>query len=88
MTEAEARAGPLPPSPGRAAVPPFRRFYEPDSIRVMSDALELVCRLLPAAARDNESLRRRLALHIMHGLDAGDRDAMRLAMGAALWVRV
>lgn len=78
----------MPPSPGQAAKPPFRRFYEPDSIRVMTDALELAARMLPAFARGNESLRRRLALHIMHDLDAGERDAMRLAASAVLWVRV
>jgi hypothetical protein len=67
---------------------PFRRFYEPDSVRVMSDALDLACRLLPPAARGNEGLRRRLALHIMHDLDAGERDAMRLASAALFWVRL
>jgi hypothetical protein len=87
-TEAVAREGPLPPSPGRSDAASFRRFYEPATIRVMTDALDLACRLLPPGVRDSESLRRRVALHIIHHLDAGERDAMRLATAAVFWVRV
>jgi len=76
------------PSSGQFGSPPFRRFYEPHSIRIMAEAVDLACRLLPEAARCNERLRQRLALHIMRDLDGGEYDAMRLAASAVLWVRV
>jgi hypothetical protein len=78
----------LPPSSGNFAVRPFRRFYEPDSVRVMTDALDIASRMLPVSARTNESLRRRLALHIMRELDAGERDPDRLATTAVLSMRL
>jgi hypothetical protein len=84
----EAREGVLPPPAAAPAMPRFKRFYEPDSVRVMTDALDLACRMLPAAAQASESMRRRLALHIMHDLDAGERDAARLALSAVLSVRI
>ncbi|MCC6948070.1 MAG: hypothetical protein IT539_09930 [Bradyrhizobiaceae bacterium] len=87
-TEAEAREGTPPSSSGRFGAPPFRRFYEPRGIRIMTEAIDLACRLLPEKARRNERLRQRLALRIMHGFDAGEADAMRLAASAVLWVRV
>lgn len=73
---------------GSFSAPPFKRFYEPDSIRVMSDALDMACRMLAAGTIESESLRRRLALHIMHDMDGGERDPMRLAMRAVFSVRV
>jgi hypothetical protein len=76
-------AAPEPP-----AVPTFKRFYEPDSVRVMTDALDFACQMLPAPARESESVRRRLALSIMRELDAGERDPARLAAVAALSVRI
>jgi hypothetical protein len=87
-TEAEEREGSLPPASGIFSIPPFKRFYEPDSIRVMGDALEYACRMLPEGVRASESLRRRLALHIMHDLDAGERDPARLAVTAVFSLRV
>lgn len=69
---------------GPFAAPPFKRFYEPDSLRVMTDALDSACRMLPPTVRESESLRRRLALHIMHEVDAGERDTARLATTAVL----
>jgi hypothetical protein len=53
----------------------------------MTDALDLACRMLPAAARESESVRRRLALSIIREVDAGERDPGRLAAVAALSVR-
>jgi hypothetical protein len=78
----------LPPLNGAFPSRPFKRFYEPDSVRVMTDALEIANRMLPVDARGNESLRRRLALHIMHQLDAGERDPARLATSAVLSMRL
>lgn len=74
-------------APEPSAVPTFKRFYEPDSVRVMTDALDLACRMLPAAAGESESVRRRLALSIIREVDAGERDPARLAAVAALSVR-
>ena len=71
-----------------SAAPTFKRFYEPDSVRVMTDALDFACRMLPTAARESESVRRRLALSIMREMDAGERDPERLAAVAALSVRI
>ena len=67
---------------------PFKRFYEPRNLRVMTDALDLACRMLPPAVRESESLRRRLALHIMREVDAGERDTARLATTAVLSARI
>jgi hypothetical protein len=75
-------------APEPSAVPTFKRFYEPDSVRVMTDALDFACRMLPAAARESESVRRRLALSIIREVDAGERDPARLAAVAALSVRI
>ena len=86
--DAEEREVELPPSSGRFAAPPFRRFYEPDSVRVMTDALDIATHMLPTAGRGNESLRRRLALQIMREVDAGERDPARLATIAVLSIRM
>jgi hypothetical protein len=66
----------------------FKRFYEPDSVRLMADALDFACRLLPTPVRESESVRRRLALSIMRELDAGERDPARIAAVAALSIRI
>jgi hypothetical protein len=73
---------------GPFVAPAFKRFYEPDSIRIMTDALDLACRMLPPPARESDSMRRRLALHIMHDVDWGERDPARLATTAVLSVRM
>lgn len=73
---------------GPFAAPTFKRFYEPDGVRVMTDALDFACRMLPPTVRENESLRRRLALHILHEVDAGERDPARLATTAVLSARI
>ena len=74
-------------APEPSAAPTIKRFYEPDSVRVMTDALDLACRMLPVTARESESIRRRLALTIIREVDAGERDPARLAAVAALSVR-
>jgi hypothetical protein len=66
----------------------FKRFYEPDSVRIMTDALDFACRMLPAPAGESESVRRRLALSIMRELDTGERDPARIAAVAALSIRI
>ena len=73
---------------GPPAGPIFKRFYEPDSVRVMADALDFACRMLPLQARQNEKVRRRLALSIMREVDAGENDPARLAASAVLSVRL
>lgn len=78
----------LPPAAAHPPAVPFKRFYEPDSVRVMTDALDLACGMLPKEVRERESLRRRLALRIMHDVDAGERDAARLAAVAVLSLRI
>lgn len=76
------------PAPRGGFAVSFKRFYEPDSVRVMTDALDLACRMLRPPLRGSEGLRRRLALHIMHALDAGERDPVRLATTAVLSLRL
>lgn len=78
----------MPTSSGPFAAPPFKRFYEPNSLRIMTDARDLACAMLPAGMRESESLRRRLVLHIMHGVDAGERDPARLATTAVFSLRI
>ena len=73
---------------GPFAAPRFKRFYEPDSVRVMADALDFACRMLPPPARERENVRRRLALSIMREVDAGENDPARLAASAVLSVRL
>jgi hypothetical protein len=75
-------------APEPSAAPAFKRFYEPDSLRIMTDALDFACRMLPAPVRESESVRRRLALTIMREVDAGERDPARLAAVAAFSVRI
>jgi hypothetical protein len=75
-------------APEPSALPTFKRFYEPDSVRVMTDALDFACRMLPAPARESDRVRQQLALSIMREVDAGERDPARLAAVAALSVRV
>ncbi len=78
----------MPSSSKNVAAPSFKRFYEPDSLRIMTDALDLACAMLPRHARENESLRRRLSLHILRDVDAGERDPARLATIAVLSLRI
>jgi hypothetical protein len=54
----------------------------------MTDALDLACAMLPQDVRENESLRRRLSLRILHDVDAGERDPARLAVLAVLSLRI
>jgi hypothetical protein len=78
----------LPTFRDRFPLPPFKRFYEPDSIRIMTDAIDFACRMLPDGVPESESLRRRLATHILHDIDAGERDPMRLATSAVFSIGV
>ena len=54
----------------------------------MTDALDLASAMLPAGVRESESVRRRLSLHILCDVDAGERDPARLAYRAAFSVRI
>ncbi|MEX0591199.1 MAG: hypothetical protein WD207_08930 [Xanthobacteraceae bacterium] len=78
----------MPSSSKSFAAPLFKRFYEPDSLRVMTDALDLACAMLPAGVRESESVRRRVSLQILRDVDAGERDPARLAYRAAFSVRI
>jgi hypothetical protein len=78
----------MPSSRKDATAPAFKRFYEPDSLQVMTDALDLACAMLPHDLGENESLRRRLSLRILHDVDAGERDPARLAVLAVLSLRI
>lgn len=53
----------------------------------MTDAMDFACRMLPDGAGESESLRRRLATHILHDIDAGERDPLRLATSAVFSIR-
>lgn len=72
----------------RFSAPLFKRFYEPDSIRIMTDAIDFACRMLPDSVPESESLRRLLATHILHDIDAGERDPLRLATSAVFSIGV
>jgi hypothetical protein len=78
----------MPSSRKNVAAPAFKRFYDPGSLRVMTDALDLACAMLPYDLGENESLRRRLSLRILHDVDAGERDPARLAVLAVLSLRI
>ena len=55
------------------------RAYPPDTVSVMTVAFELVCQSLPKPISDDEVMRKKIALLILHGTDEGERDPRRLA---------
>ena len=65
----------------------IRRVYDPDTLRIMTNAFDRACDFLPAQFRNSDSVRRRLALHIIHHLNDGESDPTRLADSAILAVQ-
>ena len=61
-----------------------RCVYDPRVLMVMTNAFDRACDFLPAQFRDNDHMRRKLALHILHQVDDGESDAARLADSAIL----
>ena len=58
------------------------RSYGPKTIAVMRTAFDKVCQSFGPRIRDNEDVRRTLALAILRLADQGERDPMLLAEGA------
>jgi hypothetical protein len=61
-----------------------RPVYDPDTLRIMTDAFDRACDFLPVQFRNSERMRRRLALHIIRHVDDGESDPTRLADSAIL----
>jgi hypothetical protein len=55
------------------------RDYKPEIVAAMTLAFDTVCRSLLAKESDNDDIRRKLALIILHHTDRGERDPARLA---------
>jgi hypothetical protein len=64
----------------------IRPVYDPDTLRIMTDAFDHACNFLPVQFRNNDRIRRKLALHIICDLNDGDSDSTRLADSAVLSV--
>ena len=60
----------------------IRHVYDPDSLRIMSSALDHACDLLPAQFRDSDHMRRKLAMHIIRQVNEGEIDQTRLTYSA------
>ena len=60
------------------------RVYDPDSLGIMANALDRACNFLPVQFRDNDCMRRKLALHIISQVNDGESDPTRLADSAIL----
>jgi hypothetical protein len=61
-----------------------RCVYDPEVLMVMTNAFDHACDFLPAQFRDNDHVRRKLALHILDQVDDGESDPARLADSAIL----
>jgi hypothetical protein len=62
----------------------IRSVYDPETLTIMSNALDRACDFLPVKFRDSDHMRRKLALHIIRHLDEGESDPTRLADSAIL----
>ena len=56
--------------------------YDPEVLTIMGNAFDHACDCLPVQFRNSDSLRRKLALHIIHEINDGEGDPMRLAHSA------
>ena len=56
--------------------------YNPEILTIMGNAFDNACNSLPVQFRDSESLRRKLALHIIRQINDGESDPTRLADSA------
>ena len=64
----------------------IRPVYDPATLRIMIDAFDHACNFLPTQFRNSDSVRRKLALHIIRDLNDGESDSTRLADTAVLSV--
>ena len=64
----------------------IRFAYDPDSLRIMTNAFDRACDFLPTQFRDNGRMRRKLAMHIIRQVNDGEIDPTRLADLAILSV--
>ena len=64
----------------------IRHVYDPDSIRIMTNAFDRACDFLPVQFRDSDRMRRKLAMHIIRQVNDGESDPARLADSAILSV--
>jgi hypothetical protein len=56
--------------------------YDPEILTIMGNAFDHACDCLPVQFRDSDSLRRKLALHIIREINDGESDPTRLAHSA------
>jgi hypothetical protein len=57
-------------------------IYDPETLTIMTRALDRACNFLPAQFRDTDYMRKRLAFEIVRHLNNGERDPIRLADSA------
>jgi hypothetical protein len=62
--------------------------YDPEILTIMGNAFDHACDCLPVQFRDSDSLRRKLALHIIREMNDGESDPMRLAHSAVFSLSV
>jgi hypothetical protein len=65
----------------------IRQVYDPVTLSIMASAFDRACDFLPIQFRDNDQMRRRLALHIILQIDEGESNPTRLADSAILSIR-
>ena len=56
--------------------------YDPEALTIMGNAFDHACDCLPVQFRDSDSLRRKIALHIIREINDGESDPTRLAHSA------
>jgi hypothetical protein len=56
--------------------------YDPEILTTMGNAFDHACDCLPVQFRDSDSLRRKLALHIIREINDGESDPTHLAHSA------
>ena len=64
----------------------IRPVYDPDTLRIMTNAFDHACNCLPAPFRNSDPMRRKLASHIIRDLNDGESHSTRLADAAVLSV--
>ncbi len=51
----------------------IRRFYDPDTLSIMTNAFDRACDSVPVQFRNSDRMRRKLALHIIRHINDGER---------------
>jgi hypothetical protein len=64
----------------------IRPVYDPNTLRIMTNAFDRACNFLPVEFRNSDRMRRKLALQIIRLFDDGESDPTRLADSAILFV--